>query len=283
MAMKLGINAWVWTAPISTKSVALAKKAKKIGYDLLEIPVEDPAAFNADKVKAMLDEAGIGAVVCGAFGPSRDLTSDNPKYRKECLQYIRQTLPLCEKWGSKVIAGPAYSAVGKHRKVSPAQKKKEWDLAVKGLREAGKMAADYGVTLALEPLNRFETDLINTCAQAVQLCKDIGMKSVGIHLDTFHMNIEEKCVYSAVKLAGNRLAHCHACENDRGAPGTGNVHWKEWAKALKEIKYDGAVVIESFTPDCTSIAAAAAIWRPLAKSQDTLAKEGYAFLKKLLK
>jgi len=284
MAIDIGVNAWVWTAPVNTDSVMEPlRKAAKMGFDVFEIPIEDPASFDAEKVKAALDESGLRAVTCGAFGPTRDLTHEEPKYRQECLDYIRATLKLAEKWGSNVLCGPAYSAVGKRRQVSPEQKKVEWDLAVKGLREAGKMAADHGVTLALEPLNRFETDLINTCAQAVQLVKDVGLNSVGIHLDTFHMNIEEKCVEEAVKLAGKRLAHCHACENDRGAPGTGQVHWKAWAKALRKVKYDGAVVIESFTPECKSIAAAAAIWRPLAKTQDKLAKDGLEFLEKLLK
>ena len=284
MAIGFGVNAWVWTAPITTDAVTgLAKKVAKMGFDVLEIPIEDPANFDAGKVKAALDESGLKPIVCGAFGPTRDLTHEDPKYRQECLDYVRAVLKLAEKWGAKVLPGPMYSAVGKHRQVSPEQKKVEWDLAVKGLQEAGRMAADHGVTVALEPLNRFETDLINTCEQCVQLVKDVGLPSVGIHLDTFHMHIEEKSVYEAVKLAGQRLVHCHACENDRGAPGTGQVHWKEWAKAVKEVKYDGAVVIESFTPECKSIAAAAAIWRPLAKSQDQLAKDGVTFLKKLLK
>lgn len=283
MAISIGVNAWVWVAPVNTDVIALFKKAKKLGFDAFEIPVEDPAAFCADTVKAALDESGLKPVVCGAFGPSRDLTHEDPKYRQESLDYIRATLKLARKWGATVMCGPMYSAVGKRRQVSPEQKKIEWELAVKGLQEAGKMAADAGVKLALEPLNRFETDLVNTCAQVLQLVKDVGNPAVGIHLDTFHMHIEEKCVYKAVKLAGKRLYHCHACENDRGAPGTGQVHWKEWAKALKEVKYDGACVIESFTPECKSIAAAAAIWRPLAKSQDTLAKEGLRFLRKILK
>ena len=284
MAMNIGVNAWVWTAPVNTDSMlAPLRKAAKMGFDVFEIPVEDPANFDADKVKAALDESGLQAVTCGAFGPTRDLTHEDPKYRQECLDYIRATLKLAEKWGAKVLAGPAYSAVGKHRQVSPEQKKVEWELAVKGLREAGKMAADHGVTLAIEPLNRFETDLINTCEQALRLVKDVDLKAVGIHLDTFHMNIEEKCIEDAVKLAGKRLVHCHACENDRGAPGSGQVHWKTWAKALKKVKYGGAVVIESFTPECKTIAAAAAIWRPLAKTQDKLAKDGLEFLTKLLK
>ncbi|HEY3324366.1 MAG TPA: sugar phosphate isomerase/epimerase family protein [Planctomycetota bacterium] len=282
MGIAIGINAWVWTAPVGDNVVPLIKKAAKMGFDCFEIPIEDPAAFNADKIKAALEEAGIKAVTCGAFGPSRDLTSDDPKFRQESLDYIAAAVKLAEKWGSKVLAGPAYSAVGKRRQVSPAQKKKEWDLAVKGLKKAGKIAADHGVTIAIEPLNRFETDLINTAEQAIRLVKEVDSPGVGVHLDTFHMHIEEKCSYDAIRRAGKLLKHVHLCENDRGAPGSGQVHWDIVAKALKEVKYGGACVIESFTPECKSIAAAAAIWRPLCKDQDTLAKEGLKHLRKIL-
>ena len=283
MAIGIGINAWVWTSPFTNESLGLLEKAKSMGFDSFEFPIEDPSHVTADKVKDAIKASGLRPIVCGAFGPSRDLTSDDPKNRKESLDYIKATLKLCEKWGAKVMAGPMYSAVGKRRQVSAEQKKVEWDLAVKGLKKAGAMAADYGVVLAVEPLNRFETDLINTTEQLMKLLGDIGHNSVRAHLDTFHMNIEEHSVYDAIKLAGKALAHVHACENDRGAPGSGLIHWKDMAKGLKDIGYAGDCVIESFTPECKAIAAAAAIWRPLAKSQDELATDGIKFLRKLLK
>jgi D-psicose/D-tagatose/L-ribulose 3-epimerase len=164
------------------------------------------------------------------------------------------------------------------------QKKREWDLAVKGLKEAAKRANDKGVLLAIEPLNRFETDLINTAEQCERLINEIGAQNVGFHLDSFHMNIEEKNSYEAIKRAGNRLFHFHACENDRGAPGSGrNIDWEGVAKGLKEVNFQHQAVIESFTPATKSIAAAAAIWRPLAPTQDALAGDGLKFLRGILK
>jgi D-psicose/D-tagatose/L-ribulose 3-epimerase len=223
-------------------------------------------------------------VICGAFGPDRDLTHDDSSVRENSLNYITQAIRLCQKSGCKTLAGPMYSAVGKRRHVSADQKKKEWDLAVKGLKEAGKRAADGGVTLAIEPLNRFETDLVNTAEQCERLVNEIGMNNVGFHLDSFHMNIEEKNSGDAVRRAGKRLYHFHACENDRGAPGSGvNIDWPNIAAALKEVGYKGEAVIESFTPKTKSIAAAAAIWRQLAPTQDALAQDGLAFLRKTLK
>ncbi len=282
MAISIGVNAWVWTAPINDAAILpLIKKVAKMGFDCIEIPIEDPAAFDVATVEAALEDAGIAAITCGAFGPDRDLTSDNPQFRQNSLDYIAASVKLAEAWGSKVLAGPAYSAVGKRRQIPAAQKKKEWDLAVKGLRKAGKIAADSGVALALEPINRFETDLINTAEQVVRLVKEVDSPGVGVHLDTFHMHIEEKCSADAICLAGKLLKHVHVCENDRGAPGSGQVHWAEVAEALKKIKYEGAAVIESFTPECTSIAGAAAVWRKFEKSQDDLAKNGLKHLRKL--
>lgn len=283
MTIGIGINPWVWTSPVNNAALGLLAKIKAIGFDIAELPLEEPADLDAKLVKAALAEHGLRGIICAVYGPNRDLTSDDAAPRKACLSYVRAALKLCEAVGSKVLPGPMYAPVGKRRLVSPEQKKIEWERSVRGLRQAGKMAADHGVTIALEPLNRFETDLINTCAQCVQLVNDVDMKSVGIHLDTFHMNIEEHSIYAAVKLAGKKLAHVHTCENDRGAPGSGLVDWKGLAKGLKEIGYTGDAVIESFTPDCKSIAAATCIWRPLAKTQDDLARDGLKFLRKLLK
>ena len=283
MAMKIGVNAWVWQSPFTNEHFHLIDKAKAMGFDSFELGLEEPSHIDGQKLHDKLKQVGMGVVICGAFGPSRDLTNEDPKFRQESLDYIAQSLKICEKAGSKVLAGPMYSAVGKRRHVSPDQKKQEWDLAVQGIRKASKMASDHGVKIALEPLNRFETDLINTAEQLDKLLNDIGEKNVGAHLDTFHMNIEETDSGAAIRLAGQRLFHFHACENNRSAPGSGrNIDWEGVAKALKDVKYEGHAVIETFTPDCKSIAAAAAIWRPLAKTQDGLASEGLAFLRKTL-
>jgi D-psicose/D-tagatose/L-ribulose 3-epimerase len=283
MSIAFGINSWVWTSPMNDASAELIYRAKAMGFDAFEVAVEDPAHFAVDgAVTRALRETGLRPIVCGAFGPSRDLTHDDERYRRESLAYIASTLVLCKAWGSTLLAGPIYSAVGKRRQLPDAQRKVEWDRAVVGLREAGKMAAAEGVTLAVEPLNRFETDLVNTAAQAVRLIDEVGSPAVKIHLDTFHMHIEEKSLLEAIRLAGPRLVHVHGCENDRGAPGTGLVAWAQVQQGLREIGYQGAVVIESFTPECKAIADAAAIWRPLAPTQDALASDGLKFLRELL-
>ena len=282
MAIGVGVNSWVWTSPFTTQSVGLLTKAAEMGFDAFTIAVEEPSDFDPDKVKSAIEASGLRIYVTGAFGPSRDLTHEEPRFRQESLDYIGATLKLCEKWGAKIMVGPMYSAVGKRRQIPVEQRKVEWELAVTGLRKAGDMAADHGVVLAIEALNRFETDLINTSEQVVRLIRDVGHDSVRVHLDAFHMNIEEKDVYEAVKLAGDTLVYVDASESDRGAPGSGQVDWDGLARGLRDINYAGDCVIESFTPECQAIAAAAAIWRPLAKTQDDLAGDGLKFLKKLL-
>jgi D-psicose/D-tagatose/L-ribulose 3-epimerase len=142
-------------------------------------------------------------------------------------------------------------------------------------------AAEREVRLAFEPLNRFETDLINVVDQGLKLIEDVGAPNLGFHLDTFHMHLEEKDSAAAVRKAGDRVFHVHACENDRGVPGTGQVDWNGVFRALREIEYQGHVVIESFTPEVKSIARAVCIWREIAPSQDAIAGEGLKFLQTL--
>src|SRR5262245_917455 len=270
----LGVNAWVWTSPFTAASVALFEKARALGFDAFTIPVEEPAAIDAGAVASALRASGLRAHVTGAFGPTRDLSHDEARFREESLDYLRATLALCERWGARLLVGPCYSAVGKRRHVPPEQRAREWERAVLGLRRAGAMAADHGVTLAVEPLNRFETDLVNTSEQLVRLLRDVAHPAVKGHLDTFHMNIEEPDVRAAVERVGAELVYVDASESDRGVPGTGQVDWDGLAGGLRAIGYAGDCVIESFTPECLTIAAAAAIWRPLAKSQDAIAADG---------
>ena len=278
----VGVNTWVWTSPFTAASTPLIARAQAFGFDAITLPVEEPAAIDGPAVRRALESSTLRVHVTGAYGPTRDLTHDEPTYRQEGLRYIADTLALCELWGARLLVGPCYSAVGKRRHVPPEQREREWERAVGGLRRAGAMAADHGVVLAVEPLNRFETDLVNTAEQLVRLLRDVGHPAVKGHLDTFHMNIEEKDVADAVRLVGADLVYVDASESDRGTPGSGQVDWNGLASALRAVGYSGDCVIESFTPECLTIAAAAAIWRPLAPSQDALARDGLAFLRRLL-
>lgn len=274
---KYGVNLLLYTASFQEESVPLIQKVADMGFDGVEIPLFDPATTPVQKAKEVMDANGLGCTCCSILGPDRDLISEDPAIRENAKQYMRDCIEISEAWESSIFCGPLYSAVGKLTGTSRTDQ--EWDWAVAGLKEVGAFAADHGVTLAVEPLNRFETYFVNIAADAIKLVDDVDLSNVGIHLDTFHMNVEEKSLYKAITDAGDRVAHFHSCENDRGTPGTGNVDWDGTFQALKEIGYDDWIVIESFVPGVPEIAAAAAIWRPLAPSADAIAIDGLKFLK----
>ncbi|HID16954.1 TPA: sugar phosphate isomerase/epimerase [Candidatus Bathyarchaeota archaeon] len=189
-------------------------------------------------------------------------------------------MDLAVEFGCDIVSGPIYSAVGPT--LEPPDKTAEWERAVKAIKEVASYAKDRGIYLGVEPINRYENHLVNTVAEAIKFVLDVDSPAVKLHVDTYHANIEEKSVGGALEECGELLYHVHACENDRGAPGSGHIEWKEVAKALKSIGYDRYLVIETFQPGIKEIAVAASIWRPLAKSQDELASEGLEFLKKLM-
>ena len=283
MTICYGVNTWVWTSPLTTASAReLIPKVKAMGFDLFEIPLEDPSLLDAATVGSLLADHGLAVSVCGAFGPTRDLGSDDATIVVNALDYIHQCLVFCRDVGASIFAGPMYAAVGKARLLPPDERKAEFDRSVAGLKEAAAMAADCGVTLGLEPLNRFETDMVNTAAQAVAMCDAIGHPAAQIMLDGFHMNIEETNIAEAIQLVGQRLCHAQVSDSHRGAPGAGLMRWDQFKAGLEAINYQGAIVIESFTPGVKEIARAAAIWRPLAPSQDALAQDGLKFLRGLL-
>jgi D-psicose/D-tagatose/L-ribulose 3-epimerase len=281
--MKFGVNTFVWVSPFKTELAnEMAMKVKALGFDILEIAVENPRLIDTRAVKSNLEKAGVEGLVCGAFGPDRNLCSFDASIRENAKTYIRWLIDFAAEIGSPTVSGPMYSAVGKDHLEDENDRRKEWQLAVEGMREMADYAGSKNVKLAFEPLNRFETDLINTVGQGLELINEIDRDNVGFHLDTFHMHLEEKSSGTAIRAAGDRIFHFHACENDRGVPGSGQVRWDEIASALKDVGYDGPVVIESFTPQVKEITRAVCIWREIAPSQDAIASQGLKYLKSLL-
>jgi D-psicose/D-tagatose/L-ribulose 3-epimerase len=199
------------------------------------------------------------------------------------MNYVRHCVEAARTLGAANVIGPLYSAVGRTWQSTEDERKRDTDLLVEQLRQLSVHAADNGVVLCVEPLNRFETSFMNLAGQAIDVVDRVGNPACGILLDTFHMNIEERSIGDAIRAAGPRLRHLHSCENDRGAPGSGHVPWTEVRDAVRDIGYDGPVVIESFTSKVKTIARAAAIWRSFAPTQDALAEDGLSFLRQLFK
>ncbi|MBU2904829.1 sugar phosphate isomerase/epimerase [Arenibacter algicola] len=278
--IKYGVSTWLWESPFNTQSIALFPKIKKMGYDLVEIPVEDPELINGQIVKKALKDNGLQAVVCGAFGPTKDLTHKDTAVHQNCFNYIEKCFQLCNLWEVDFLAGPMYAAVGKARMLPREERKREWCLAVSNVAKVCAMAQDYGVSVALEPLNRFESDMINTAEDVMRFIADVNHGCAKVLLDGFHMTIEEKNIAEAIKTVGDKLVHVQVSENHRGIPGTGLTPWADFADGLRAIDYKGAIVIESFTPEIKELAGAVCIWKNLAESQDEFASQGIDFLKR---
>ena len=281
--MKFGINTFLFTSPFNNASTKLFPKFKRWGFDTVEIAIEDPAHIDPAHVKRELDRHGlVCGSVCAAMSPERDLRGDATA-QKTGLAYLTALLDQMVVLECPSLIGPVYSAVGRADAVPPDEYKKQWATVVRHLKTLCRHAEKKGRQVCLEPLNRFETDFINTCEQGLKMIKAVGSPALKLHLDTFHMNIEEKFSADAIRKAGKHLAHFHACGSDRGTPGGDHTDWKSIAKALKEIRYDGDVVIESFTTDVKVIARAAAIWRRIEPTQTEIAVKGLKFLRQALK
>jgi D-psicose/D-tagatose/L-ribulose 3-epimerase len=280
LSVTFGVSTWLWTSPFNRDTVALFSKIKDYGFDAVEIPVEDPSLIDVKLVKKALQAHGLKPIICGAFGPTRDFTHDDPKHHQISFDYLDACFEIAAELGASFVAGPMYAAVGKARLVSPEQRQIEWDRAVRNLQKVCKRAGEFGLDLAIETLNRFETDLINTSEDLMRLIRDINEPQAKATLDGFHLNIEEPSLEEAIRRVGDKLIHVQVSENYRGTPGTGQTNWAAWKRGLEAINYCGCVSIESFTPQVQELAGAVCIWKPLVPSQDEFASEGLKFLKK---
>ena len=280
--MRFGINTFLFTSPFTNDSTKLFPQFKKWGFQSIEIPIEDPSHIDPAHVKAELDRYGlVCGSACACLGPDRDLRG-TPEQQKTGLEYMMKVIDQMVVLDCPRLIGPVYSSVGRADAVPPAEYKRQWKTVVKNLKTLCKYAAKHGKQICMEPLNRFETDFINTCDQALKMIKDVGSPALKLHLDTFHMNIEEKHQDKAIRKAGRLLGHFHACGSGRGTPCSDHIDWKAIARALKDVRYDGDVVIESFTTDVKVIARAAAIWRRIEPTRDEIAVNGLKFLRKNL-
>jgi D-psicose/D-tagatose/L-ribulose 3-epimerase len=282
--MKIGVNIWVWTSPLTNEDLQqLVPHVAKEGFDWIELPLEDPDGFDAALAAQFVADYGLGVSTTTAMGPDRDLIHPDPAIRENGMAYVRRAIEITQAVGATNLVGPTYATVGRTWQQTADERARDLDILVTNLSEMAAYAGDHGVVLGIEPLNRFETSFINLADQAIEVIDRVNHPSCRIMLDTFHMNIEEVSPGEAIRRTGKaRLCHVHASESNRGTPGQGTVPWDEIAQALRDIEYDGPVVIESFTAKVKTIARAAAIWRPLASSQDALAADGLAFLRKLL-
>ena len=276
--MKFGIHSMLFNETFTEKDLPVLDKARKMGFDAVEIIPFDLDNFPAAKVRRAA--ADLGLIINTGFGMPVECNtiSPDPAVRRKGVELSKRLIDASNEAGAIVFAGAIYCGWGYLS--GRARTQDEWKWGVDSTRQAAEYAASTSsLIIGIEPLNRFESHFINICRDAVGLIRDVGMPNVKVHLDTFHMIREEDNMAQAVRDTGELVGYVHACENQRGIPGTGLVPWKEFFTALKEIGYTGPLTIESFDPNFEELNRLCAIWRKLADSPEQLATEGLRFLK----
>ena len=279
--MKFGVNTMVWTTRVGTEHQSLLARVREWGFDGAELFLSPEEPANIPAIKRILDDLRLERTTCSVMPRQAHLISSDAEVRRQGVEFLKKCVERTADLGARLICGPIHAGLG----VLTGRRRtdEEWNWAVEGLQAAASRGQQLGVTLCIEPLNRFETYFLNTQEDAARLVHAVGMPNVRIHFDTFHANIEERHPADSLRANGRDLGHVHISENDRGIPGTGHNDWTGILSALKEIGYGGWLTIESFAQPEPDLAAAAAIWRDLAPSGDELARRGLEFLKGLTK
>ncbi|MFJ6677316.1 sugar phosphate isomerase/epimerase family protein [Actinosynnema sp. NPDC091369] len=279
----IGVSTWVWTSPL--RDAALAELASRVagwGFDVLELPVEEVGDWEPARAARVLADHGLAATVCLVMPPGRELVAADPATVAATQDYLRRVVDIAAEVGSPVVAGPAYASVGRTWRMAEQERHDRVAELRDNLAPVVEHARAAGVRVAVEPLNRYETSVLNTIGQTLAALDGLPVDGCGVAVDVYHQNIEEKHVGAAIRSAAGRVAHVQVCANDRGAPGDDHFDWPDITAALAEAGYTGPLCIESFTARNASIATAASIWRPLAPTQDALAVDGLAFLRGLV-
>lgn len=279
MYFKFGVDTFIWAEAFCEDDLWIIPKAKELGFECIDFAISNPFTFPLEAVKKELDRVGIDCVCTTSLTEATNPISPDPAIREAALKAMFRAVDICNELGASILSGVNYAAWG-YRTGRPCTEE-EWGWAVNNMRQVCEYAKKTGdVLLCVECVNRFETHVLNVAEDGVRFCKDVGTDNIKVHLDCFHMNIEEKSFGGAVRTCGkDYLGYIHINESDRGIPGTGHVPYEEFMLALNEVGYDGPVVIESFDIKFEELAGNCSIWRKLADSGEQLAVEGLKNLK----
>ncbi|MBG6183436.1 D-psicose/D-tagatose/L-ribulose 3-epimerase [Arthrobacter sp. CAN_A214] len=280
MQRAIGVNTWVWESPLTdTGLLPLLTRIAGMGFDAVELPLENAGNLSSSAVQDALAATGLTPYIVGAMAPERDLVAADAGIIRSTQEYLGACIQLASDVGAPAVCGPFYSATGRLWRMDDGERERAYSELRENLEPLAAQALESGVVLGIEPLNRYETSLLNTVGQALEAVGPLLESGVGLALDTYHLNIEERSSANAIRQAAAHLVHVQVCGNDRGAPGGDQTDWQGIFEALDDVGYTGALNIESFTSTNASIATAASIWRPLAVTQDRLAEDGLAFLR----
>jgi D-psicose/D-tagatose/L-ribulose 3-epimerase len=278
--MKIGISAFAWTARFGRTHLSLLPSIKQIGLDAIEIPMFDPATLPIAEIKEACGTHGLECTVCAILPRQINPISPRLEARKHAIEHLVRCVETAAAMGARILGGPLFAPIGYLPKHRPSHK--EWMWAVEAFQALEDVLDANDVTLSIEPVNRSETFFLRTAAEALQLCESIGNPRIGVTIDTFHANIEERSIPVAVRSLGTCLKHIHASENDRGLLGTGHIPFKEIISALRETRYEGYLMIEGFGYDKKEKDSPGRLWAHKDVSPETLAQGGFKYLTQLL-
>ena len=281
---ELGIHSLVWVGGWSPEEARRAvASSRDAGFDLIELSAIDPASFDADLTSRLLEEHGLGAAVSLGLDDATDVSSEDPDAVAAGRRRLRDALALTRDIGASYLGGVIYGKLGRYT-APPTQRGRE--NSVETIAELADAAGESGITLGLEFCNRYETNLLNTTEQTLRFIADCGRDNVMVHLDTYHMNIEETSMREAVLAASSagRLGYVHVGESHRGQLGTGTVGWTEFFTALRDVGYPGTITFESFSSAVVhpTLSSALSIWRDLWEDSMALATGAHAFVQRHL-
>ncbi len=271
---RLGAHACLWASEWTRDSApAMCRAAADAGLDLIEVPLLRPAEVDAEWSRKIADDHGL-ALTCSLGLPKN---ASLPHHPEAAERFLEQALEVTARMGSWCLTGVTYGTIGGCTGRPPTEA--EYAVLADSLRRVARKAASLGLALGLEPVNRYENHLLNTAARTAALIDRIGEPDVFIHLDSYHMNIEEKGFAAPLRAHAPKIRYVHLSESDRGVPGTGNVHWRDLFAALGEIGFSGDLVLESFVHLHPDIASALSVWRPVASGSEEVSEKGFAFLR----
>ncbi len=277
--LRYAVHAYAWTSRWTRDALRLLEKARELGFDAFEVPLMDLEDIDPRNIRREAERLGLSLVTSTVLSEATDVSSPDADIRRRGIAYLMRCVDVSVEMGALSLSGVLYGALGKRIATFPG--KEYYERAAEALKQVAQRAQESGLLVGIEPVNRYESFLVNTCDQALELLAMIGEPNVRIHLDSYHMNIEENDFYTPTKKALPYLCHYHLSESHRGIPGTGTVDWDGIFRALAEGGYRGMVGMESFAEVSDSMRAGTCIWRKLAPSSDVLLREGLAFLKGL--
>jgi D-psicose/D-tagatose/L-ribulose 3-epimerase len=280
--MKFGIHSLLFSETFTERDLPLLDKAKELGFDAVDIVPFDLDNFPASRVRQRAEDLGLEIIIEIGMPAHANIISPEPSIRAAGVDLSKRLIDASVEAGATVFGGVSYAGWG--YLTGRMRTEEEWQWGLENFRKVADYAATHApeLTIALEVVNRFESHFLNIAADAVRFIRDLGTPpNVKVHLDAFHMIREEDSFTGAVRETGPLLGYIHACENQRGIPGRGQVPWRDFLRALAEVNYQGVVTIESFDPNFKNIAKLCCIWRKLADSPEQLATEGLQFLKSI--